>query len=80
MATDAETLVVEFVDAHQGMVGIATGPWHDEPEERMALDLLGGLRLKKARASQGSENPVPPAAITKPSTRIATIHCVLLVV
>ena len=51
MATDAEMLVVEFVDAHQGMVGIATGPWHGDPDEKMALDLLGGLRLKKARAS-----------------------------
>jgi hypothetical protein len=48
---DADDLVVEFVDGRQGMVGIATGPWHDEPDERMALDLLGGLRLKQARAS-----------------------------
>jgi hypothetical protein len=51
MATDAETLVVEFVDAPRGMVGIATGPWHDKPEEKLALDLLGGLRLKQAPAS-----------------------------
>jgi hypothetical protein len=51
MATDAENLVVEFVDGHQGKVGIATGPWHDEPDERLALDLLGGLRLKQAPAS-----------------------------
>ncbi len=51
MTMDAESLVVEFVDGRQGMVGIATGPWHDDADERLALDLLGGLRLKKARAS-----------------------------
>src|SRR5688572_6076208 len=41
MRASSEDLVVEFLDERQGLV---SGPWHDEGHERVALDLLGGLR------------------------------------
>lgn len=47
MEKTADSLVVEFVDLQSGRVGVATGPWSNAPDERMALDLLGGLRIEK---------------------------------
>lgn len=47
MEKTADSLVVEFVELQTGKIGVATGPWSDAPDERMALDLLGGLRVEK---------------------------------
>lgn len=47
MRTDAESLILEFLDERGGgKIGLVSGPWHDHPHERVALDLLGGLRGK----------------------------------